>query len=50
MTDVRVTFTPTLREHFRATSELGRVARTYDPAATFPLFFALVALNGALSR
>jgi len=41
---VRVTFTPTIAEHFRATAELRRVARLYDPVAALPYFLAVLLL------
>jgi hypothetical protein len=40
---MHVTFIPNLREHVRATSALGRIARIYDPVAALPLLcFCLV--------
>lgn len=39
---VRITFTPTIAEHFRATGELRRVARVFDPVGALP--YALAAL------
>jgi len=47
---VRVTFIPTLPEHFRATAELRRVARVYDPAAALPYFLAVLLLARVMTQ
>src|SRR4051794_15742638 len=51
---MRITFVPTVREHLRATAELGKVAPVFDPYALLPrilvlsLLFSLIAALGSL--
>lgn len=47
---MRITFIPTLPEHFRATAELRRVARVYDPAAALPYFLAALLLARGMTQ
>jgi hypothetical protein len=47
---VRVTFIPTIPEHFRATAELRRVARVFDPAAALPYFLAALLLARGMTQ
>lgn len=42
---MRITFTPTIAEHFRATGELRRVARVFDPVGALPYLLAVFALS-----
>lgn len=41
---MRITFTPTIAEHFRATGELRRVARVFDPVGALPYLLATLLL------
>lgn len=47
---MRVTFAPTIPEHFRATAELRRVARVYDPAAALPYLLAALLLARVMTQ
>lgn len=47
---MRVTFIPAIPEHFRATAELRRVARVYDPAAALPYFLAALLLARVMTQ
>ena len=42
---VQIAFTPTIAEHFRATGELRRVARVFDPVGALPYFLAVLLLS-----
>lgn len=42
---MRITFTPTIAEHFRATGELRRVARVFDPVGALPYLLAVLLLS-----
>lgn len=41
---LRITFTPSIAEHLRATSEMRRVGRLFDPAAALPLIMGCLLL------